>query len=153
SHVSMGTPPITVKLLKLAHHDDADNQHEEGEAFDQSGGDDHVGADGALGFRLTGDGFHGRSTDVADATGRARDAEARPDHDAGSADTDAEVARAHGSSLHRFGDRLRQHGHVLKKVKHGKLPPFRATVTVSRESYERDPIEIMCPTLARGFGV
>src|SRR4051812_17079280 len=76
---------------KLAHDDQADDEREEGEAFDQCRGDDHVRADGALGFGLPGDGFDGAAADVTDAASGAGDADARADHDAGGTDADAQV--------------------------------------------------------------
>src|SRR5271154_1604143 len=89
-----GTPAsMQWKLDEFAHEDEADDQREEGEAFDECGGDDHVGADGAFGFGLTGDGFDGAAADVADAAGRAGDTDAGTDHDACGTDADAEVAQ------------------------------------------------------------
>src|SRR4051812_40970001 len=90
--LSVRNPTDGSLLNELVHEDQADDEGEEGEAFNKGGGDDHFGADGALGLGLTGDGFDGGTADVADATGRASDADACTDHDASGADADAEVA-------------------------------------------------------------
>ena len=45
----------------------ADNHCEEGNTFDECGGNDHGGADVATSFGLTGHAFHGALTDFTDA--------------------------------------------------------------------------------------
>src|SRR5690606_23319918 len=49
------------------HHQQAHHHGEEGGAFHQRGGEDHVGAQVIGGFRLAGHGLHGVATDAADA--------------------------------------------------------------------------------------
>ena len=43
----------------------ADNDREEGNTFDQSRGNNHVGTDVSTNFRLTGKGFQRASTDIS----------------------------------------------------------------------------------------
>src|SRR5207249_1709517 len=57
----------------------ANGQREEGEPFDQRGGDDHVDADATAGLRLAGDAFHRLSGQVADAAGGAQHHDPGPD--------------------------------------------------------------------------
>ncbi len=57
----------------------ADDHGEEGNAFHQGRGDDHVGADRAGHFRLAGDGLHGTATNLADTNAGANGAECSGD--------------------------------------------------------------------------
>ena len=59
----------------------------EGDAFDEGGGDQHVGADAAGGFGLTGDAFAGLPTDLTDAAAGADGGQSKSDDRA--ADPDA----------------------------------------------------------------
>ena len=70
--------------------DDEQAKHngEEGDAFHQSGGDNHRRADGATGFGLTGNAFHGALTDFTNTdtgtnggqTGSDRCSQVTPSH-------------------------------------------------------------------------
>jgi hypothetical protein len=66
---------------------ESQNDRGEGDTFDEGGGNQHVGADTAGGFRLTGDSFTGLSADLTDATTCADDSEAHSDDSATDADT------------------------------------------------------------------
>ena len=50
----------------LQHHQQTHHHREEGGTFHQSGGEDHVGAQVVHGFRLTGHGLNGITTDATD---------------------------------------------------------------------------------------
>src|SRR5271170_1973854 len=66
-------------LKQLADQHEGENNRREGDAFDQCGGDDHVGADLAGGFGLAGDAFDGLAADLTDAPAGADDAQSHAD--------------------------------------------------------------------------